>query len=192
MSSKTTSALAPRSSSSSAAVKIASRFAPELTAANNAPCVCRAMSCSGAKGRGVKSASHAPHSTRAVRCCFENSCSSAVLPIPASPPTSARQPPRSTAAPSHSAKSARHRSRSRSCIDYSGGAIREFSRRIFLISIKGLHAQRMIGRPAAAGYYLHFVRLARGNDTYRGLHGDKDCCLGCAISQGLRLSPSVR
>jgi hypothetical protein len=31
-------------------VKIKSRFAPELTAASSAPCVCRAMSCSGARG----------------------------------------------------------------------------------------------------------------------------------------------
>src|SRR6185295_11528537 len=115
MSSNTASALV-RSSSSSVAVKIASRLPPELTAANNAPCVCRAMSCRGPSGRGVKSASQAPHSTRAARCCFEKFWISAVLPMPASPYTSATQPPRS-AAPSHSVKSARHCSRSSNSIE---------------------------------------------------------------------------
>src|SRR5262245_57398904 len=71
------------------------------------------MSCSGASGRGVNRASQAPHSTRgATRCWRENSCSSAVLPMPASPCTSVTHPPCSTELVSQLVRSAKHCSRS--------------------------------------------------------------------------------
>ena len=73
------------SNSSRAAVKILSRPAPEPTASNNPPGHWRAMSYSGASGRGVNRSSHPPQSTRISRCLAQNSRSSAVLPIPASP-----------------------------------------------------------------------------------------------------------
>jgi len=61
-----------------------------FTAANNGPWFADDV-VQRARGRGVKRASHAPQSTRASLCCFENSCSSAVLPMPASPLSSAIQ-----------------------------------------------------------------------------------------------------
>ncbi len=42
---------------------MASRLVDAVTAVDNAPRVCLAMSCSGASGRGVNSESQAPHRT---------------------------------------------------------------------------------------------------------------------------------
>ena len=69
------------------------RSVPELMASSRTPIVWRAMSFKGARGRGVKSASQAPHKTRLACCRRESSLTRAVLPIPASPCTSAMHPP---------------------------------------------------------------------------------------------------
>jgi hypothetical protein len=117
MSSKTTTSCCSRSRRLSISVKIVSRLAVDSIAANNAPCVCRAISCSGAKGRGVKRASHPPDRIRTSGCRAPNCCSRAVLPTPASPAMSAIQPLSSAAARRHVSKSARCCSRSISSIE---------------------------------------------------------------------------
>src|SRR4051794_26787225 len=112
-SSSTTTAGGGRRRSSASAASSAPGAEPPATAAASAPPALSAMSSSGPSGRGVWSASHAPHMTRSAPA--HSARTSAVLPIPASPAMSTRRPRRSartaarrpSRAPSSAARSRR-------------------------------------------------------------------------------------
>ena len=81
----------------------------------SSPPASRAMSSSGPSGRGVRSASQAPQRTRAsAPCRSQKARTSEVLPIPASPPTSTRQPCPSLASASQPSSDPRNVPRSSS------------------------------------------------------------------------------
>ena len=92
----------PRGREPSASAFAAHRAAPRrtsrgppsaTTSASSSPPTLSATSNSGPSGLGVNSASHAPHSTRARPAhSSQNRRTSAVLPTPASPPTSTSRP----------------------------------------------------------------------------------------------------
>ncbi len=90
-------------------------FAPLSTSAPSSPPTPSATARSGPSGRGVKSTSQAPQSTR-TRSVWssQNSRTSAVFPTPASPATSTRRPRPSTASENACCRSSRACSRSSS------------------------------------------------------------------------------
>ena len=104
-------------SSANTASNTASRSAPAATAAANGPDVPRAASCSGPNERGAIRSSQAPRSTR-VRAGNAASAvlTRVVLPMPASPDTSATPPRPSAAAAKSCDRAASSASRSSSPI----------------------------------------------------------------------------
>ena len=91
-------------------------------AIRNRPATALAMSTNGPSGRGVKSGSHAPTSTRAPLSCSRRNCwTRAVLPTPASPAMKTTRPRPSIASSNCSCRYAISSSRSRTSLRVEGG-----------------------------------------------------------------------